>query len=189
MKNAQIIFLNGTSSSGKTSIAKALQEKLTDPYMHISVDNFFHFLPERFLNPTSLEEIDRLGNLIPNVISGFHKCIAALATAGNYLIVDHVLQEQDWLKKCVESLEELDVLFVGVKCPLEIAERREKERGNRNIGTARYQIDRVHAHDQYDIVVNTSILTIEACASEIMEKMQERTQPSAFQQLFTRFTS
>jgi len=38
---------NGTSSSGKTTIAKALQEKLTEPYMYVSIDNFFHMHLER----------------------------------------------------------------------------------------------------------------------------------------------
>jgi chloramphenicol 3-O phosphotransferase len=189
MKTAQIIFLNGTSSSGKTSIAKALQENLSEPYMHISLDNFFHFLPESIFNPTTQKENDRLVSLIPKVVSGFHKSITGLATTGNHLIVDHVLQEEDWLKECVEVLQELDVLFVGVKCPVEIVELREKARGDRDIGTARYQMGRVHAHDLYDLVLDTSTLSIEACMNKIMEAMPKIPRPSAFQQLSARFAN
>jgi chloramphenicol 3-O phosphotransferase len=36
----QIIFLNGTSSSGKTSIAQELLRVLDRPYFHMAVDAF-----------------------------------------------------------------------------------------------------------------------------------------------------
>ena len=49
MKNGQVILLNGTSSSGKTTLAKALQDKLAEPFMYVSLDGFFHLYPERFL--------------------------------------------------------------------------------------------------------------------------------------------
>jgi len=46
MEKGHIIFLNGTSSSGKTTIAKALQESLSEPYMRISVDDFIGKYPQ-----------------------------------------------------------------------------------------------------------------------------------------------
>ena len=36
----QIIILNGTSSAGKTSIAKALQDALEDTYIETGLDRF-----------------------------------------------------------------------------------------------------------------------------------------------------
>jgi len=133
--------------------------------MYISVDDFSHMYPKRFLSPTSEEGVTLFGHVFPAVISGFHKCIAALARSGNNLIVDHVLQEDGWLKECVEACIGIDVLFVGVKCPLDITEQREKERGDRNIGTARYQFARVHAHHIYDNEVDTSVLNINDCVT------------------------
>ena len=47
MKPANIIFLNGTSSSGKTSIAKVLQDKLPVPYMHVSGLGFLTLYNDR----------------------------------------------------------------------------------------------------------------------------------------------
>ncbi len=41
-----IIFLNGTSSSGKSSIAKELQALLAQPYVHMSVDGFLGVVHE-----------------------------------------------------------------------------------------------------------------------------------------------
>lgn len=43
----QIIFLNGTSSSGKSSIAKALQNQLADNYLHLCLDNLIAMMPDK----------------------------------------------------------------------------------------------------------------------------------------------
>jgi len=187
MKNGHVILLNGTSSSGKTTIAKALQEKLTEPYMYVSIDDFFHMYPERFLNPTSREEATVLARLIPAVLSGLHRSVGSLAQSGNNVLVDHVLQEDEMLKECIENWVGLDVLFVGVKCPLEIAEQREKERGDRSIGTARYQFERVHVHGLYDIEVDTSIFNVDDCVTGIMALINNKLKESAFQELAARF--
>jgi len=187
MKKGQIIFLNGTSSCGKTTIAKALQEKLAEPYMYVSVDDFFHMYPEKYLNPTNQDEAIILAQLIPAVVSGFHRSIASLAQSGNNILVDHVLQENGWLTECVENWVGLEVLFVGLKCPLEITEQREKERGDRNIGTARYQFERVHAHGLYDIEVDTSILNVDECVIRILAAVNKKPKECAFQKLATSF--
>ena len=53
MKQGNIIFLNGTSSSGKTTQAKTLQQVLEEPYVYMScdeisgVDEWYHRKPER----------------------------------------------------------------------------------------------------------------------------------------------
>lgn len=183
MKSGHVIFLNGTSSSGKTTIAKALQDKLPEPYMYVSIDDFFHLYPERFLEPTSKEEAEILQRLLPAVVSGLHKSVTALAQSGNNVIVDQVLQEQGWLQECVEQWVGFDVLFVGVICPLEVAEQREKERGDRNIGTARYQLERVHSHGVYDVEVDTSILNIDECVEKIMQLIKDKPARFVFQDL------
>jgi chloramphenicol 3-O phosphotransferase len=186
MKNGHVIFLNGTSSSGKTTIAKALQEKLTEPYMYVSIDNYFHMYPERFLRATSQEEALILERLIPAVVSGLHRSVAALAQAGNNILVDHLLQDDGSLEECVENWVGLDVLFVGVKCPLKITEEREKRRGDRTIGAARSQFERVHAHDLYDLEIDTSRLNVDECVTRIIELIKDKPKESAFQELAKR---
>jgi len=189
MKNRQVIFLNGTSSSGKTTIAKALQEKLPEPYMYVSIDNFFHMYPERFLSPTNQKGVLILEQLVPAVLLGLHRSVAALAQSGNNVLVDHLLQDDGSLKECVENWAGLDVLFVGVKCPLEVVEQRERERGDRTIGTARFQIERVHMHDLYDLEIDTSMLSVDECVTRIMELIHDKPKESAFQKLAARFMS
>jgi chloramphenicol 3-O phosphotransferase len=187
MKYGHVIFLNGTSSSGKTTIARALQEKLSLPYMLVSIDDFMGMYPDKFLDIKKQEDAQFLAQLLPAVVSGLHGSVAVLAKSGNNVIVDHVLQEAGWLQECVEMWAGLDVLFVGVKCPLEVVEKRELERGNRNPGTARYQMESVHAHGLYDIELDTSLLKLDECVTRIMDLIINRPERSAFQGLAIRF--
>ena len=179
MTKGKIIFLNGTSSSGKTSIAKALQQILDEPYLHFSVDSFVMMLPEQYIFG---KKRWLLGELIHPVVSGVHRCIAASASAGNNIIVDHVLQFPQWLKECVNVLADFPVLFVGVRCPLEELERREQQR-NRERGLARGQFDQVHVHGIYDVEVDTSICDTMECALRIKEVLKDIHSSRAFSQL------
>ena len=44
---------------------------------------------------------------------------------------------------------------MGVTAPLDILEQREKKRGDRKIGSARWQAERVHTGVEYDLMVDT----------------------------------
>lgn len=182
MANGNIIFLNGTSSSGKTTIAKALQDILVEPYLLVALDNFTSMLPERYRSP-ECEEVEAVPSIIANVISGMHHCIATLAASGNNVIVDHVLQERAWLNDCIRLFDGLPVLFVGVRCPLEVLEQRERERGDRAAGTARYQFDTIHANGIYDVEVDTSALSPLECAAMIRNVLLRNGSLRAFTQL------
>jgi chloramphenicol 3-O phosphotransferase len=124
---------------------------------------------------------------VPAVLSGLHRTVAALAQSGNNVLVDHLLQDEGSLQECVEKWAGCDVLFVGIKCPLEIVEQREKERGDRNIGTARFQFERIHSHDLYDIEIDTSLLSVDECVTRIVECIHDKPKESAFHKLAARF--
>ena len=48
MHSNTVIFLNGTSSAGKTSLVEHLQEQLDEPFLHIGIDHFLFMLPNRY---------------------------------------------------------------------------------------------------------------------------------------------
>jgi chloramphenicol 3-O phosphotransferase len=173
-----VIFLNGTSSAGKSSIARVLQHLLDKPALHVTFDSFIEMLPAY-----ELFKPEQFHVAFERMASGFHRTLPILATTGLPLIVDHVLQEPEWLRECVEVLAQARVWFVGVHCPLAELERREQGRGNRMPGLARHQFPRVHQHELYDVEVDTSQLTPEACARRIHEALRSTPEPHAFQQL------
>ncbi|GAB4211297.1 MAG: chloramphenicol phosphotransferase [Roseiflexaceae bacterium] len=196
----QIIVLNGTSSAGKSTLAKALQELLPEPYLHIGIDTVIFALPKRYLNPPLWNEVFRYtwppdgspeglvidaGPIGHRLINGLHLSVAALARAGNHVIVDHVLLETAWVSECAQLFHDLPALFVGVLCPLEVVEQRERDRRDRTLGQARAQFWRVHAHGSYDLTVDTALHSPEACAEQIRRGLMPGRRSAAFEQLRT----
>lgn len=188
----KIIFLNGTSSSGKSEIARALQEKLPQPYLYFSIDQWLHMLPEKFMSSAD-EDLppDRekeMVDIFPVMMSALHQSIATFMTSGVNLVVDHVLQRQDWLEECVRILDGSRVLFVGVFCdPNEV--RRKESEGTLPIGLGDSQVTRVHAHDLYDLKVDTCQMTAEDICALIIQALDRSSLPTAFQQLEEIFSS
>ena len=164
---ATIILLNGISSAGKTSISTVLQRAMNEPYLQVSIDSFEDMLPSRNQESGAFA----WENLFPKLLAGFHRSIAALAGTGVNLIVDHVMvYREGWastLADCVTVLEPFPVYFVGVRCSLEEAKRREQARGDRFVGTAERQFPRVHRHNLYDMEVDTTYTSPEVCAEQI----------------------
>ncbi|KAA3655676.1 MAG: chloramphenicol phosphotransferase [Chloroflexi bacterium] len=187
MKPGKIIILNGTSSSGKTSIVKALQKMLDDPFLDAGIDKFIWMLPKRYLNQPLWDEVLGLateaGPVGHRLFSGMHQTIAALSQAGNNVVADHVMVEKSWIDECAALFSTLPAWFVGIHCPLPVLEQREAARKDRTLGQARAQFDLVHAHSIYDFEVDTSKLSPEECALEIMRGVENGRLPTAFKQM------
>ena len=71
-------------------------------------------------------------------------------------------------------MSDLSHITVGVHCSLEEATRRELERGDRRIGIAAHQFDKVHSNRVYDLEVDTGILTPEQAADTILNQIAEQ---------------
>ena len=172
-----IIFLNGTSSSGKSSIARELLPILDDTYFHMAVDAFHAMRARRDYTP------EELATALRHTWMGFHRAVAGMAAGGNNVVVDHVLSEPWRLADCLELFVPEDVVLVGVHCPLPELERRERQRGDRPSGLAARQIARVHAHGRYDVECDTGTTGPADCARRIRDFLPHRPTPTAFQQL------
>ncbi|MEV7288436.1 AAA family ATPase [Streptomyces sp. NPDC093252] len=172
-----IIFLNGTTSSGKSAIAAELLPILDEPYFHLPVDAF-HAL--RSPVPVPPESLDLL---LHRTWRGYHRAVAGMAAAGNHIVMDHVLSA-DWrLEDCLALFSPRDVVLVGVHCPLPELERRERLRGDRPPGLAARQLAQVHAHGVYDIECDTGTTDPAACARLIRDFLDDRPTPTAFERL------
>lgn len=192
-----IIFLNGTSSAGKSSIARALQLLFVEPCLHIGVDTFLFLMPPRFL----FEGIDaRLGyNFIrrddhegakvivengpyAHRINDVKRQTMKLLLEANFnLIVDEVLYADHDFQAYVELFKEYPLTFVAVNPPVQVAIEREKVRGDRMIGLAKGLHEIVHANKRYDLTIDTAKFTPEQAAETIYDHMKSK--------LITRSTS
>ncbi|MDX8148347.1 AAA family ATPase [Lentzea sp. BCCO 10_0061] len=172
-----IIFLNGTSSSGKSSIAAELLKVLDTPYFHLAVDAFGAM---RAVERTLELDGPAVTEVLRRTRAGFHRAVAGMAQAGNDLVVDHVLSEPWRLQDCLTVLDGLDVVLVGVHCPPDELERRERARGDRVPGVAAKQLQCVHQHGLYDFEVDTSTNSPLECALAIKDFLGQAPAQRAF---------
>lgn len=149
---SHIIFLHGPSSSGKSTLAAALRAHADLPFWHISIDHLRdgNVLPMGRIASGDFAWRDLRGQ----VFDGFHGSLAAYATEGNNLIVEHILDTPGWADDLKTLLTPFDVFFVGIHCALPELRHREAARGNRPAGSAEQDFHSVHKGRIYDIEVN-----------------------------------
>lgn len=171
-RDPDVIFINGPSSAGKSSVIKELRPRLERPYFVLSSDQFVGagMLPELeggyAVNPAWQE-------IRPAFFDGFHRTIAAMATAGNPLIIEHVLEQRSWYDDCLQLFSGLDVFWVGLTATVDTIDAREVARGDRTNGEGRSHLeDGVHDFVNYDLFVDTSALSPHEVAGLITDALR-----------------
>ena len=176
----KIIVINGPSSSGKTTLALATQKLFDIPFLRFSFDLF---LDNQVLPMDQIRSgIFSWDSMRPAVFKGLHRCLPALANAGNNLIFDHIIETKAWLHDLLQSLSGLDVFFVGLHCSLPELERREMQRGNRRSGEARADLETVHKITSYDLELNSEN-AVEENAKRLVEAWKNRKRPGALDKM------
>lgn len=189
----RIIILNGASSSGKTSIAKQIQQQSKEPYLWTGLDHVIFMLPDKMndykgtLTPHAgfgwKRRQDKEGRVLNDLIPGAYgkhvyelmfAQVKLFADLGHHVIVDQVsLANGDYQKWC-QQLSQHDVFIVGVKADIEELERRECARGDRIIGGTRAQTEHVHDGFEYDLVLNTTNVSAEEAAKRVLMLFEEK---------------
>ncbi|CCO47329.1 putative Chloramphenicol phosphotransferase-like [Vibrio nigripulchritudo SOn1] len=185
-----VIFLNGPSSSGKSTIAKALQSQLAGYYLHIGIDTFISMMPDKanslgdetqhadgfYWEKECLEGRDvfrvRKGQYGIQVNDAYRTTVKHLVESGLKVIVDDVADGNEEITLWRDVLKGKDCLFVGVICEESLLEQREKSRGDRKLGSAREQLRRVHKNVEYDMWVDTSKESADTIALKIGAKVE-----------------
>jgi chloramphenicol 3-O-phosphotransferase len=143
----QIVILNGTSGSGKSTACELFQQRADDYWLLYGIDHFLAGTqPAKYGHhgPRSREGIhaepadpaDPDGPLRWTIgekgMQGFatlHDWIAAASRNGCNIVFDHLLMSgTPVLEDCIWRLEGLPVLLVTLKPPFEVLERRVAER-------------------------------------------------------------
>lgn len=164
-ERASIIFLHGASSSGKSTLAHMVQERIEKPFWHISID---HLRDAGVLPLGRVKAGDfTWREMRAPFFTGFHASLAAYAGAGNNLIVEHILDTPGWQGELAELFRPFDVLFAALHCPLEELRRRELARGDRPVGSAEQDALSVHEGQVYDVELHTGD-GVEANAERVM---------------------
>jgi chloramphenicol 3-O phosphotransferase len=126
VEKGHIILLNGTSSSGKSTLSWELQAQSAEEYYWLSNDAFTDMPHNAYYDR------DRM-KTYATAISMLFKTAMLFLSNGINVIIDHVMLDDESgkmqeLLDCVETLRDAHVLFVFVSCPLDELNRRELAR-------------------------------------------------------------
>jgi len=197
--SGRIVILNGTPRAGKSSIARVVVAQLPGRWANLGVDQMNAALPREMLPGIGLRPGGERPDLEPTVVRLYAELydeIAERAGVGEDMVVD--VGHHDWysqplgiLAAAARRLNGLPVLFVGVRCPIEVimARRNADPQGGFYVGgegvpapVRRWQ-EAVHQPGIYDLEVDTSVLTPEQCVAAIAAALAAPPRPSAFERL------
>ena len=199
-----LILVNGPSSAGTTTLCRALQKAIPDPYLVVGFDDFvFMSAPRYYRGADTGRQSERnaftslgvemitaskpgapvsvtakFGPVFRRLLDSMAPAVRALVDGGNAVIFDHVLHDRTMYESCRRAAIGLDVSTVGVTCPIELLEARERARGDRVLGRARGLAGIVHGFCAYDVTVDTAALSPEACVTAILTALATRSQDS-----------
>ena len=140
MDKGRIIFLNGITSAGKTSIVEALQERGDIFFYVVANDLFQEMIGDKYLKE------DYWRYLSEAIILMYHTA-KLFSDMGHNVLIDGILVEQPEIQPHYQQLRQIlndnPLDIVEVSCPLEICRQRNIERGDR------YE---TQSQEQYDIM-------------------------------------
>ena len=174
--DVEILIFNGASSAGKTTLCKAVQSLMPQPYMHFEEDRVvFDTYAERFLVG------EQAAQIFTKTMLGYYRSLAAFLSAGHCVLADTGFYRRDLVAACLRELQPYRVWLIGVHCRLDELEHREQQRVDRQPGLAREQYQTIHAHMRYDIEVDTSEQSVQDCATHIVREWQRQGSPRAIE--------
>ena len=164
----RIIFLNGVTSAGKTSIVEALQERDDVFFYVVANDLFQEMVGDKFLR-------EDYWKYLSEVIIMMYHTAKLYSDMGKNVLIDGILVERDEIKphyqQLMEILKENPLDIVEVYCPLDICRERNIARGDRYETQSDEQHELMAQNIKYSLRVDTSVNSPEECAELIVKEL------------------
>lgn len=168
MENGRIIFLNGVTSSGKTSIVESLQNHEDIFFYVVANDLFQEMVGENYLRKNYWKYLSEV------IIMMYHTA-KLYSDMGKNVLIDGILVEREEIKphysQLLEILKNNPLDIVEIYCPLDICRQRNIIRGDRYETQSQEQYDLMAENIKYSAKVDTSIYSPEECAKKIIKEL------------------
>ena len=168
MENGRIIFLNGVTSSGKTSIVESLQNQEDIFFYVVANDLFQEMVGENYLRKNYWKYHSEV------IIMMYHTA-KLYSDMGKNVLIDGILVEREEIKphysQLLEILKNNPLDIVEIYCPLDICRQRNIIRGDRYETQSQEQYDLMAENIKYSAKVDTSIYSPEECAKKIIKEL------------------
>ena len=168
MEKGRIIYLNGVTSSGKTSIVEALQACRDVFFYVVANDLFQEMIGEEYLK-------EDYWKYLGEVIIMMYHTAKLFSDMGKNVIIDSILVEREGIAphydRMKEILQDNPLDIVEVFCPLEICRQRNIDRGDRYVTQSEEQAKLMATGIQYSLHVDTSKLSPDECGDIILKAL------------------
>jgi chloramphenicol 3-O-phosphotransferase len=130
----QIVLINGTSGSGKTTSCATFARRAAEPYLMFGMDLLVGTLvPARYTMFGSMKQEGyqptAYGPVCMKALSAMHAMVAAASHSGQNMVVDHLMfLDPPVLQDAIWRMTDVPVLFVNLKPTREVLEQRVKHR-------------------------------------------------------------
>ena len=170
MSKGRVIFLNGVTSAGKTSIVEALQEREDVFFYVVANDLFQEMVGERWLRKDYWKELSQ-------VVLLMYRTAKLLSDEGHHVLIDGILVERPefdgHLRRLLDIMKDSPLDIVEVACPLDICRARNIARGDRYEMQSDEQAALMARGIPYALRVETNLHTPEACAEQIVAALMK----------------
>ena len=174
MEKGRIIFLNGVTSAGKTSIVEALQEREN---LQGQEDIFFYVVANDLFQETVGEKYlrrDYWKYLSEAIIMMYHTA-KLYSDMGKNVLIDGILVEREEIRphyrQLTAILKDNPLDLVEVYCPLDLCRKRNILRGDRYEGQSDEQQKWMAKDIAYSLRVDTSLHSAAECAEIIVREL------------------
>ena len=168
MEKGRIIFLNGVTSSGKTSIVEALQERDYIFFYVVANDLFQEMIGEKYLRRNYWKYLS-------DVIIMMYHTAKLYSDMGKHVLIDGILVEREEItphyQQLLEILHDNPLDLVEVYCTLEICRERNIARGDRYENQSAEQACLMAPNIAYSLRVDTSLHSAAECAEQIVSQL------------------
>lgn len=169
MKRGRIVYLSGLTSTGKSSIVRALQARMDCLWCALSFDLFEETLPVWASTDDAL---------YAKAIRAMYDAAKSLSDQGLDVLLDGLVMNLPGLAPHYRAVEETfagyPLTLVQAACPLDELRRRNIARGDRRPEQSEQQAKLVDPGAKYDLVLDTSARTPEQCAQALLDALRQR---------------
>lgn len=162
---ARLLLIAGASCSGKTELARRLQQMLPEPWLFWEADRMQPLFPR----------VDALVDDVTDeqMLQGNLRSIRAYVDAGFNVVAELWIWHPDDLAAASEVFAGIEVGIIRLECDPQVLETRETERGTTFIGTARAQHDSMPQSIRADLVLDSGSLSTDDLSHRVAEWLKK----------------
>ena len=163
-RKPDVLLLNGPSSAGKSSIAKALRQRLSEAGRGTVVISLDDYLQMSANKPIWEDDVFAI---MPHMCEDITKALQD----GKTVIIDHVITSVRIWQALWNVVSGFQMKTVLVRCDVETLRRREAQRGDRCAGSAEASLQYLYPKAGYDLCVDSSEASPAALAEMIVNSL------------------